>query len=30
MIFSISPFEASFTGGVFVAAGDMTADGVPN
>ena len=26
----LSPFEASFTGGVFVAAGDLTGDGVPD
>jgi hypothetical protein len=26
-LFSIQPFEASFTGGVFVAAGDVTGDG---
>jgi hypothetical protein len=26
-LFSIAPFEASFTGGVFVAAGDLTGDG---
>jgi hypothetical protein len=28
-IFNISPFEAAFTGGVYVAAGDITGDGVP-
>ena len=28
-LFSIAPFEASFTGGVYVAAGDITGDGVP-
>ncbi len=28
-LFAIDPFEASFTGGVFVAAGDLTGDGVP-
>jgi hypothetical protein len=27
-LFSIDPFEASFTGGVFVAVGDLTGDGV--
>ena len=27
-IFSIDPFEAAFTGGVYVAAGDITGDGV--
>ncbi len=27
-LFSIDPFEAAFTGGVFVAAGDVTGDGV--
>ncbi|MBL8866245.1 MAG: DUF4394 domain-containing protein [Planctomycetia bacterium] len=29
IIVSFSPFEASFTGGVFVAAGDLTGDGAP-
>ena len=29
-IFRINPFEASFTGGVFVSAGDVTGDGVPD
>src|SRR5690606_5334242 len=29
-LFRINPFEASFTGGVFVAAGDVTGDGVPD
>jgi hypothetical protein len=28
-LFSINPFEASFTGGVYVAAGDLNGDGVP-
>ena len=28
-LFSLSPFEAAFTGGVYVAAGDITGDGVP-
>ena len=28
-LFSIAPFEAAFTGGVYVAAGDITGDGVP-
>ncbi len=27
VLFSVSPFEATFTGGVYVAAGDMNADG---
>ncbi|MFO0848779.1 MAG: FG-GAP-like repeat-containing protein [Gemmataceae bacterium] len=27
-LFSVDPFEAAFTGGVFVAAGDLTGDGV--
>ena len=27
MLFSVQPFEASFTGGVFVALGDLTGDG---
>jgi len=29
-LFSLAPFEATFTGGVFVAAGDLTGDGVPD
>jgi uncharacterized delta-60 repeat protein len=29
-IFSINPFESSFTGGVYVAAGDLNGDGVPD
>jgi uncharacterized delta-60 repeat protein len=29
-IFGVDPFEAAFTGGVFVAAGDLTGDGVPD
>ncbi|HUR53246.1 MAG TPA: VWA domain-containing protein, partial [Gemmataceae bacterium] len=29
VLFSIDPFEATFTGGVFVATGDLTGDGVP-
>ncbi len=29
IIVSFAPFEPSFTGGVFVAAGDLTGDGVP-
>jgi hypothetical protein len=29
-LFAVSPFEAAFTGGVFVAAGDVTGDGVPD
>ena len=28
-LFSLAPFEASFTGGVYVAAGDLNGDGVP-
>src|SRR5213079_163953 len=27
-LFAVAPFEASFTGGVFVAAGDLTGDGL--
>ncbi|OWK46680.1 IPT/TIG domain-containing protein [Fimbriiglobus ruber] len=30
VLFSVDPFEASFTGGVFVAAGDLNGDGVPD
>jgi len=29
-LFSVDPFEAAFTGGVFVAVGDLTGDGVPD
>src|SRR5207248_2158826 len=29
-VFALAPFEASFTGGVYVAAGDVTGDGVPD
>ncbi len=29
-LFRLTPFEAGFTGGVFVAAGDLTGDGVPD
>ncbi len=29
IILSFSPFETSFTGGVYVAAGDVTGDGIP-
>jgi hypothetical protein len=29
-LFSVAPFEAAFTGGVFVAAGDLTGDGTPD
>ena len=28
-LFAIAPFESTFTGGVFVAAGDLTGDGIP-
>ncbi len=28
-LFAFAPFEASFTGGVYVAAGDLTGDGIP-
>ncbi len=28
-LFAVAPFEGAFTGGVFVAAGDLTGDGVP-
>src|SRR5205823_6647964 len=28
-LFSVAPFEAAFTGGVYVAAGDITGDGIP-
>ena len=30
VLFALDPFEASFTGGVYVAAGDVTGDGVPD
>jgi hypothetical protein len=30
VLFTIDPFEASFTGGVFVAAGDLNGDGFPD
>ena len=30
VLFSLDPFEAAFTGGVYVAAGDVTGDGVPD
>jgi hypothetical protein len=30
VLFSIQPFEDQFTGGVFVTAGDLTGDGVPD
>jgi protocatechuate 3,4-dioxygenase beta subunit len=30
VLFTVSPFEASFTGGVFVAVGDITGDGKPD
>jgi hypothetical protein len=30
VLFQVQPFEASFTGGVFVAVGDVTADGIPD
>jgi Ca2+-binding RTX toxin-like protein len=29
-LFTIDPFEATFKGGVFVAAGDLTGDGIPD
>ena len=29
-LFALDPFEASFTGGVYVAAGDVTGDGIPD
>ena len=29
-IFSVAPFEASFTGGVYVAVGDINGDGIPD
>jgi hypothetical protein len=29
-LFALDPFEAGFTGGVFVAAGDVTGDGIPD
>src|SRR5207248_6721301 len=29
-LFAVDPFEATFTGGVFVAAGDVNGDGVPD
>ncbi len=29
-LFSVDPFEASFTGGVYVAAGDVNGDGIPD
>jgi hypothetical protein len=30
VLFSIDPFESTFTGGVYVAAGDVTGDGTPD
>jgi uncharacterized delta-60 repeat protein/uncharacterized repeat protein (TIGR01451 family) len=30
VLFSVNPFEAAFTGGVYVAAGDLNGDGVPD
>jgi uncharacterized delta-60 repeat protein/uncharacterized repeat protein (TIGR01451 family) len=30
VVFAVQPFEAAFTGGVYVAAGDITGDGVPD
>lgn len=30
VLFEFAPFESAFTGGVFVAAGDLTGDGVPD
>jgi len=29
-LFSVAPFEAAFTGGVYVSAGDVTGDGIPD
>ena len=29
-LFTVAPFEASFTGGVYVSAGDVTGDGIPD
>lgn len=29
VLFDFAPFEAMFTGGVFVTAGDLTGDGIP-
>ena len=29
-LFSVAPFEASFTGGVYISAGDVTGDGIPD
>ena len=29
-LFAVDPFEASFTGGVYVSAGDVTGDGIPD
>ncbi len=29
-LFSVAPFEASFTGGVYVSAGDVNGDGIPD
>src|SRR5205823_3460589 len=29
-LFSVAPFEVAFTGGVYVAAGDLSGDGVPD
>ncbi len=30
VLFSVAPFEASFTGGVYISAGDVTGDGIPD
>ena len=30
VLFSVDPFEASFTGGVYVSAGDVNGDGIPD
>ncbi len=30
MLFDVAPFEASFQGGVYVSAGDVTGDGIPD
>ena len=30
VLFDVAPFEASFTGGVYISAGDVTGDGIPD